>query len=109
MSVKDESPISTQIRALSHMTVSMKEVKKGEGKIRKTLSLRKSTNKRLIMLYAELGRQQSEIVDVAVAFYDFMRRVIPEEYLEELSEALLNDQPELAKTILREVLINSKV
>jgi hypothetical protein len=91
------------------MKLSMKEAKKEEPKVRKTLSLRKSTNTRLIMLYAELGRQQSEIVDISVAFYDFMRGIIPEEYLNDLSEALLNGETELAKTILREALIHAKI
>ena len=107
--VRNDSQISTSIRALSQMRISMKEMKKTEGKLRKTLSIRKSTNKRLIMLYADLGRQQSEIVDVSVALYDLMREVIPEEYLEELSDALLNEQHDLAKTILREALINAKL
>ncbi|AFK22311.1 hypothetical protein [Pyrococcus sp. ST04] len=75
-----------------------KDLKK--EKKQKTLYISLDTNRKLIELYAEEGRRQSNIVEDAVDLYYYLRKALGERKFDELMEVVKREDPEFLREYL---------
>jgi len=73
----------------------LKKIKK-----QKTLYISQDTNLKLIELYAEEGRRQSNIVEDAVNLYYYLKKAMGEKNFDELMSAVLKEDPEFLREYL---------
>jgi len=78
----------------------LKKIKK-----QKTLYISLDTNLKLIELYAEEGRRQSNIVEDAVNLYYYLKKAIGEKNFDELMSAALKEDPEFLRSYLEKAKI----
>lgn len=69
-------------------------------KMQKTLYISRDMNRKLIELYGEEGRRQSNIVEDAVNLYYYLRLAIGEKKLHELLEAVKREDPKFLREYL---------